>query len=307
MAPPHCTLNNGGAIAFTGTGTRTLTLAGTNTNTNVFAPIIGNEGANATSLVKNGASIWQLNGVNTYTGTTTVNGGTLRINGSLAAGSAVTVNSGATLRAHGTGTVNGAVTVNTGGTLHGTGTVAGAVLMAGPGTLIGGSRSGSVGGVGTLTIGGGLAMADGNTIGIRIADSSTPAASDSGGSTIGALPNPTSNNFINVTGGGLAANPAGINFAIDLNGLFFTNQLIYSYQIGTVVGQDLDAVNITNQSQFSVIGLTAPSATYSVTGGPAGQLYLNIAPVPEPATVLGIAAGALGAGGYIRRRVVRRA
>ena len=34
-----------------------------------------------------------------------------------------------------------------------------------------------------------------------------------------------------------------------------------------------------------------------------GALVLTFTPVPEPATVLGIAAVALGAGGYVRRRL----
>ena len=49
---------------------------------------------------------------NTYTGTTTVSAGTLLVNGSTAAASAVTVNSGGTLG--GSGTVNGTVLINNG-------------------------------------------------------------------------------------------------------------------------------------------------------------------------------------------------
>ena len=55
-----------------------------------------------------------LGGNNTYTGSTTVNGGVLLVNGSIG-NSAVTVNTSATLG--GSGTINGGVTVNSGGTL----------------------------------------------------------------------------------------------------------------------------------------------------------------------------------------------
>ena len=54
-----------------------------------------------------------LSGVNTYTGPTMANTGVVLVNGSTAAGSAVTVNGGGILA--GTGTINGPVTVNAGG------------------------------------------------------------------------------------------------------------------------------------------------------------------------------------------------
>lgn len=72
-----------------------------------------NSAGNA-SLTKAGAGTMRITAVNTYNGTTTVNAGTLLVDGSIGAG-AVAVNSGATLG--GSGTVNGAVSVNAGGTL----------------------------------------------------------------------------------------------------------------------------------------------------------------------------------------------
>jgi len=65
---------------------------------------------NGGSVVKNGAGILVLTATNSYSGTTTINEGRLEVDGSLAAGSAVTVNTGGGLG--GTGTVHGAVTVN---------------------------------------------------------------------------------------------------------------------------------------------------------------------------------------------------
>ena len=61
-------------------------------------------------LTKNGSGTLELNAANTFTGATAINAGTLFVNGSLAAGSALFVASGATLG--GTGTINGAATVN---------------------------------------------------------------------------------------------------------------------------------------------------------------------------------------------------
>ncbi|MBN8456414.1 MAG: tandem-95 repeat protein [Verrucomicrobia bacterium] len=67
------------------------------------------------SLIKTGAGTLRLGATNTYARPTLVNEGTLWVNGSLAAGSAVTVAAGATLG--GTGNVMGPTTIAAGGTL----------------------------------------------------------------------------------------------------------------------------------------------------------------------------------------------
>ena len=79
----------------------------------------------ASSVEKTEIGTLILSGANTYTGSTTVNGGELAVTGSIASSSLTTVNSGATLS--GNGTV-GNTTVNGGGTLKG---VAGATLTTG--------------------------------------------------------------------------------------------------------------------------------------------------------------------------------
>jgi fibronectin-binding autotransporter adhesin len=110
-----------GAISFTNIGNltygslnqrRTLFLTGTNTGNNTLAATITNNNSTtgAVSITKEGTGKWILTGNNTYTGATRVNAGTLIINGSTDAGSAVTVASGATLG--GSGVINGTVTVN---------------------------------------------------------------------------------------------------------------------------------------------------------------------------------------------------
>ena len=95
-----------------------------------------------------GAGTWTLSGANTYTGATVVSAGTLLINGSTHADSAVSVASG--------------------GTLGGTGTVYGAVSAAAGGALAPGS-----GGVGTLTLSNAGAAAltlNGNSLAFELSD-----------------------------------------------------------------------------------------------------------------------------------------
>jgi len=127
------------AVAEPGSGTRTLTLTGSNTGANTFAMILGDSSAGATSLTKSGVGQWGLSAANTYSGATTINGGTLNVTGSLASGSAVTIGGSS---ASGTPT------------LTGTGTVGGTVNLASAGGGAAGKISpGTVGGVGTLTTG----------------------------------------------------------------------------------------------------------------------------------------------------------
>lgn len=97
------------SMTATGAGVKTLTLQGSTTGTGEIAgAIVDNSGTNKTALTKLGTGRWTLSGTSTYTGATQINAGSLFVNGSLAAGSAVSVAAGATLG--GTGIINGAVT-----------------------------------------------------------------------------------------------------------------------------------------------------------------------------------------------------
>jgi autotransporter-associated beta strand protein len=69
----------------------------------------------ANGLSKTGPGTMVLSAANSYTGPTSVSGGTLRVNGSTAPQSALTVSSNSILG--GSGTVGGSITVNAGGTL----------------------------------------------------------------------------------------------------------------------------------------------------------------------------------------------
>jgi autotransporter-associated beta strand protein len=74
------TFSNTGSIAFSGTGVRTLNLTGSLGGGGVLDPILGDGNGGATYLnVTGSSSSWSLNGLNTYTGVTTISGGQLSI------------------------------------------------------------------------------------------------------------------------------------------------------------------------------------------------------------------------------------
>lgn len=112
-------------------------------------PAGGNSAYSGTvSIVKVGTGLWRLTGNNVYSGTTSVDNGTLVVNGTNSGTGAVTVKSGAKLM--GKGAVGGKVTVQNGATLC-------------PGdTLVNG---------GVLKMNGGLTLTTGSTLVIPIAES----------------------------------------------------------------------------------------------------------------------------------------
>lgn len=94
-------LSNGGWVE-TGAGAKTLTLAGVNTADNTLAAVVWdnlNATSYKTSLTKTGRGKWILTGTSAYTGTTTVDGGTLVIDttASLANETPLTVSGGTLL------------------------------------------------------------------------------------------------------------------------------------------------------------------------------------------------------------------
>ncbi|WP_298280458.1 autotransporter domain-containing protein [uncultured Bradyrhizobium sp.] len=127
-----------GSIAGSGTyyigGGNTLVVGGNNLSTMVRGVIAdvdpcGCAPAGPGSLEKTGSGTLTLSGTNSYTGTTTVNGGILQVDGSIASSSLTMVNAGGALV--GVGTV-GSTTIASGGILApGSGTTGSAMTVAG--------------------------------------------------------------------------------------------------------------------------------------------------------------------------------
>ena len=131
-------------------GSKTLTVGGNDLDT-TFSGTIQDTGGYVSdtggSLTKEGTGNLTLSGASAYTGATTVNGGTLFVDGSLGSSSLLTVNSG--------------------GILGGRGAVANTVIASG-GTLAPGNS------IGTITVAGNLTLSSGSTYAVEV----SPSAAD---------------------------------------------------------------------------------------------------------------------------------
>ncbi len=266
-----------GSIGFnSGTAAKTLTLSGNNTGNNTIAAIIGNN-TGATSLTKNGTGTWLLSGTNTYTGTTTVNAGTLRA-GAAAGGQAF-----GSLSAVTTADVAGATLDLNGfnqtiGSLAGGGITGGNVTLGGATLTFGGDDSstdygGVISGNGSITkVGNGtFSITNNNAFGVTTGTTITVSAGTlqlGNGGPAGRL-NPPSNVINNATYGwnGSDVRAQGATSVISGTGLFlkrgngtYTLSGNNSYSGGTTI--EAGTLQINN---VSAIGST--SGTLTVNGG----------------------------------------
>jgi len=162
-------------------GSKTLTLGGTNTGANTFAGIIADGVSSVISVAKANAGTWILSGVNTYTGTTLINDGTLKIGGSGTLGGggyagAISIATGKTFQYSSSAEQVLAGIISGGGTLikdtgGGTLTLSGANSYMGGTTVTAGNlnlaSSGSQSATGTVTVSGGGTLTIGADTGGR--------------------------------------------------------------------------------------------------------------------------------------------
>ena len=240
----------------------------TNGNTVTLSGVISGGGA---TLTKAGAGTLTLTGANTYAGNTTVNAGTLLV-----------------ANTSGSGTGAGRVTVNTGATLGGTGAVAGAVAVNSGGTL----QAGGVGGLGQLTLRGKTTLASGSSF-------ATTLAGTTAGTQYGQL--------VISAGGSIDLGSATLAPTLsytpsNTDKLFLIdNQNASGGLTGTFATLVQGATYTFGNGTTAVISYTGDFATGQLVGGNDVVLHA-FNPVPEPATVLGLAALALGGGAMWRRK-----
>lgn len=256
----------------TGEATVTFDLFGAH----VFAGNTSNHGAGALHVVKEGSGVlvfgtarndeWAEPGSSlAHTGSTTVNGGTLIVNGTL---------------------TSSAVTVNAGGTLAGIGEL-GEVLVASGGTI----TAQDYGAVGTMTVGN-LTLEAGATLAFHLTDAAGGAGT---GWTLIEVNDMLS---LSATAGSLTLSIAAGDFDESNVPLNFNPAGNYSFTIarfGTLSGF--------TPSVFALLGGDSgvfAGGTWTVAQS-GSELHLNYTAIPEPATYAALA-GLLVLGVALRRR-----
>jgi fibronectin-binding autotransporter adhesin len=262
-------IGNGGT---TGSITSNITLSASTSNLTFnrsdsvsYAGVVSGSG----NLTKTGAGTLTLTGANTYSGTTTISGGRLFVNG--------------------TKTGSGNVTAQTGGTLGGEGSVTGAVAFNSGATFdVGdGTTAADIGDIALPTT---LSLQGGSTLRIDVRNAITPTAGTTYDQVIvGGLV--SLGGMLDVqydpTGGGAGYNLNTLITFIDAGGLI--NGTFSNYANGATV-----------PALSGLGGITNWYIDYNPTGG-----TVSFTPIPEPTGLVAIGAVCVGLGGWVRRRRVR--
>ncbi len=283
-------VGNGGATGTLGSG------AVTNNSQLIFnrsnATTVANALSGSGSLTKTGAGTLSYTGTASYTGTTAINAGTLSIDTA-------------------TGNLNnavGTVSVNNGGTLAGTdGTIARNITVNSGGVI----RGGDVGTIGTLNVTGATtvlgAASNGGQITIR-----TDGATSSGAGT-NLDPFVLSSNSLLALGanGTLNLDPAVVGgkfrFLIENDASlaqFTTYRLVVATANGSTQFQRAgDGSAAFTAADFEVYGQSSANPFTDIKlSRTTDTLILTFVTVPEPSLMLGLGAGVLGLGAFLRKR-----
>jgi len=268
-------------------GTSILTIdGGTNTGTTTFTGIIEDRVNNATTLVgitKTGTTTQIFSGANTYIGGTTINGGTLLINGSHVQNLSTNANG---------------YLVNAGGTLGGTGLIARFTTQAGAQSIVnvasGGTLApGGVGALGSLKLDGQYMSGAGAYQHLNMQAGAefafNLAGNGSGADTL---------DFWNYVLGDLALN----NNAVDLSLLGPQVSGTYTVDLFRFYSNDgvtLTASGITSGLTMGDLGAGIVSANFiyeNEIGGASGliKLQYTVVAIPEPSSAFLAAAGLIG-------------
>ncbi|MBJ7499628.1 MAG: autotransporter-associated beta strand repeat-containing protein [Sphingopyxis sp.] len=226
---------SGRSSSLTGAGT-ILTDAGTN-----FA--LGGVISGAGSLTKSGAGILTLSGNNSYAGATSVNAGTLRINGDQSA-------------------ATGLVTVASGATLAGSGTIGGNVNVLNGGILAPGNSPG------TLNINGDLSLAGGSVLNFEFGEAGVAGGALNDLVNVGG--NLTLDGTINVTGSSGGYFGGGIYRVFNYGGTLIDNGLA----LGSMPAGSNVTVQISVAGQVNLIN--SEGLALSFWDGGAGPKFDNV-------------------------------
>ncbi|CAN5238168.1 hypothetical protein BH11PLA2_BH11PLA2_09590 [soil metagenome] len=310
-------LTNTDNITLTGTDTaRALTLTGTNTSANTLAGALADNGLGASSINKTGAGTWTLTAASTYTGNTTVTGGTLILTGtaSHAASTLITVGTtaGSTAVLNTSGLTAGGANFSANGytlaaaqTLAGHGNVVSSIGFSSPAAT---TISPGTSGVGTLTITGNSKINGSYNFDLAVAGTGSlfPTPIANGGSS--SLPT-TNHDVLAIIG---TVDVSGLIFNISslgTTGFDITGQTFYSWTALTSTG-GLTGTPVLTPTVSGVDFLAAltnnPGSVFQVIPD-ANNVYVNFIPagaVPEPA-LMGLAA--FGVLAFLRRRNAAKA
>jgi autotransporter-associated beta strand protein len=304
---------NAGTLSI-GNGGTTGTVAGNITNNAALrfdrsdAVSYGGVISGTGTVTKLGAGTLTLSGANTYTGATTVTGGTLALTGtaSFASSPTIQVNTGTTLNVTGlTGGSNHDGTrfaLANGQTLKGLGTIDGGVDVRNGATLAAG------GSPGTTSVTGNVDFQAGSTLRIQLNGLGDTDADRSRLLLTGALTfaGASGNPFtVDVTNSGSFSGTTTATYTIASAGSIGSTGLDSTLSLAAGAGGSGTATNTSNV-RLNVSGFVAGEQFSLQRSG--NFMLLSFTPVPEPATILGIALAGTGAVEWWRRkRLISRA